>query len=219
MRRFFVRASGPEPPPLVRMLRGGRGGTVRLKLYLSLLWIASGEPHDAQFPARAWAELLDLNDPDTLGARRVKDAVDWLDREGFLKVERQAGRPSILFLLDDAGRRTDYAKPGTVKEVYDRLPAVFWTNGWLAVLSASAIALLLVANDQRPGWFWLSPDVARKLYGMSPDTWLRASRELESHGLISVRRSPVQRDGFGWRRVRKEYKLDMERLKSLVGAV
>src|SRR5688500_12129784 len=39
-RRFVQRKTfGDPPPPMTRMLRGGQGGAVRLKLYLSILWL------------------------------------------------------------------------------------------------------------------------------------------------------------------------------------
>src|SRR4051812_19975859 len=55
-RRMIERLdNNPEPPPLARLLRGGRGGAVRTKLLLSILWVAAGEGHDVRFPARAFA--------------------------------------------------------------------------------------------------------------------------------------------------------------------
>ena len=45
VRRLFVERALPDsPPPLATLLRGGRGGEVRLKLYLSILWFAGGPP-------------------------------------------------------------------------------------------------------------------------------------------------------------------------------
>ncbi|HVF74574.1 MAG TPA: hypothetical protein VM938_05955, partial [Acidimicrobiales bacterium] len=75
---------------MTTMLRGGRGGAVRLKLYLSFLWFAAAPPHDVTYPARAWASLLGLEDPEARGARRIIDAITWLDAHDFVVVE---GRP------------------------------------------------------------------------------------------------------------------------------
>ena len=42
-----------EPTPLARLLRGGRGGSVRLRLYLSFLRLRRPAAR-ATYPARAW---------------------------------------------------------------------------------------------------------------------------------------------------------------------
>src|ERR1700739_718675 len=61
---FIERANHPSDvdPPTASLLRASKGGALRLKLYLALLWQAGGgdERHAARWPARAWAELLDL---------------------------------------------------------------------------------------------------------------------------------------------------------------
>src|SRR3546814_8562857 len=48
-----------DAPPLARLVQGGRGGEVRLKLYLTVSLIAAAAPHtyDRNTPARSWAEL------------------------------------------------------------------------------------------------------------------------------------------------------------------
>src|SRR5688500_8111034 len=86
LRRSFVarREGKVGPPPLALLMRGGRGGEVRLKLLLSLLWVGAKPPHDVTFPSRAWAHLIGLADPDTNGARRIREAIDWLTHHRFL---------------------------------------------------------------------------------------------------------------------------------------
>src|SRR5437764_9984107 len=91
----FVRAEprSSSATPLARMLRGGRGGEVRLKLYLSITLVATHPPYDIKrpIPARAWAEMLALPDFEQLGARRVSDALTWLSAQRFIKLRRHAG--------------------------------------------------------------------------------------------------------------------------------
>jgi hypothetical protein len=88
IRRQYIKSEITDPPPLTRITRAGE---VRLKLHLSLLWLSSGYPHETSFPASAWAELLDLDDPLGRGARRVNEAVGWLESERFIDVERKRG--------------------------------------------------------------------------------------------------------------------------------
>ena len=63
LRRIFIeRADIGMPTPLARMIRGGRGGEVRLKTYMSMLFIAGKSPHDVSYPARAWATRATWSD-------------------------------------------------------------------------------------------------------------------------------------------------------------
>lgn len=218
VRRDFLRSADATPPPLVRLLRGGRGGGVRLKLYLTMLWIAAKEPYDTRFAARGWAELLDLAEPDTNGLRRVSDAIAWLRENAFVTVTTQSGHEPTVFLLDDGGSGAAYKPPGAVGEVYIKVPTAFWANGWIACLSARAVAMLLVLIDQEQlrvaqhrKTVWVAPDVARSIYVLSADTWTRGIQELKYHGIVSVGRQPVN-EVFNPIRSRNTYKLKLARL-------
>lgn len=90
---FVQRAKPADPPPpaiaLLRGATGGRGitgGDVRLRLLLSLLWAARDDP-TLTYPHRSWAELLGLAEPDTAGARRIRNALGWLDHHGLIQLE------------------------------------------------------------------------------------------------------------------------------------
>lgn len=220
LRRAFTRmASGSQESPLARMLKGGRGGEVRLKLYLSLLWISVAEPHDTEYPARAWAELLGLPDLDGLGTRRVQAALAWLDREGFIQLKKSPGRPARAFLLDDDGSRQPYELPHKQGEMYVKVPADLWKNDWWPRLSAPGLAILLVLLDWRPHPdtgkpMWIAPSVKEKQYGLSPDTWTRGVAELSSLGVISVVAKGIAEGRFRWKRRRHTYRLKLDRLKS-----
>jgi len=217
--RAFVRAGGLGHPPLARLLRGGRGGEVRVKLYLSILWIARGDPYDTAFPARAWAELLGIEDAAGRGASRVADAIDWLDEHRFIRAERRPGYPPRLYLLSEDGSGQDYAHPRQRNEYYLKLSTRFWTRGWHAVLSGAAVTILLISLDQvyRPKGrnkesFWLSPRRARELYGISPDTWLKGRTELARHDLLHTGRYIISDDPFAVIRIRNVYYPHLEHL-------
>lgn len=208
---------------MVQMLRGGRGGSVRLKLYLAIIWIAGGggkAPFDTSIPARAWAELLDLPDPERNGARRVTDAIAWLDARTMIQTVPQPGRPGRIILLHESGGGRPYpGHPGTRDDPYIRLPSEFWEYGWAAVLSGTAIAMLLLVLDwggeERPAW--ISPDMAARHYALSEDSRTAGVAELRRHRLITVGRQLVRPD-LGVSRMRNTYAADLDRLREAPGS-
>lgn len=95
-------AGGAATPPLAAMLRGGgRGGQLRVKLYVSLLWLCAAAPYEANLPARAWAALLGLADHETRGVRRIHEAIRDLHDRKLITVRDRGGMPSVLGLLDE----------------------------------------------------------------------------------------------------------------------
>jgi hypothetical protein len=234
LRRIFAeREDVTTPTPLARMIRGGRGGEVRLKTYLSMLFIAGAPPYDVSYPARAWATLLDLPDPDTKGARRVNEAISWLEANQFVTVANNPGRPSRVTLLDESASGSRYEAPG---EVYNRLrkskgeddarrnryikvSPTFWTSGWLTSLTTPAVSMyiiLLCAQTRAEiSEVWFSPDQADKLYSLSSDTRSRGLAELRKAGLIDVRRRALSNDVFDVQRYRNTYRLNLDRLTTV----
>lgn len=234
VRRIFVvsQDSGAGPPPMARMLRGGRGGSVRLKLYLSLLWFAANPPYDVTYPARAWAQLLDLPDPEGSGARRISEALAWLRKNQFVRVEQRLGLPSRVVLLDESGSDAPYAVPGAVwrtltasspegerqRNRYIQLPASFWTNGWLQTLDGAAVAMLMIILAEQPAepsrlrGIWFSPSEATKRYALSPATRTKGVSQLSRAGLVLIDKVAVSDDPFELRRTRNAYRIQTERL-------
>jgi hypothetical protein len=228
-RAFAERPDNAErPTPLARMLRGGRGGSVRLRLYL---WLGAAPPHELTYPARAWAELLDLDDPAGAGARRIADAVRWLEKNEFIEVTTRSGAPNIVRLLDDAGTGEKYETPGMAFNRlrgkkpaaqihrYIQLPPELWTSGWMAVLSPAALAMLIVlrvqvgAKDPDTEEVWVSPEYATKAFLLSEETRTRGVRELQRAGLLIIRRRQlVTTDSFDFRRFRNTYQLRLDQL-------
>ena len=227
-RRFIERPDNtPTSPPLARLLRGGRGGHVRTKLLLTMLWVGANPPHDVTYPARAYAALLGLPKPDTTGARRVLDAIAWLETHQFLTVENRPGHPSRVTLLRELADGQPYSVPGATfnklrgqdpddvtvtQHRYIQLPPTLWTSGWMAVLSGPGLAMLLVLLTELGGRdtereIWFSPGMAKRRYDLSEDTRTAGIRELANAGLVTITRRDTNPDPFAVRRLRNVYRL------------
>lgn len=229
-RAFIARAPGVEAvPPLARVLRSGRGAGVRLKLLLSLLWVAVAPPHDVSLPARTWATLLGLKDPEGAGARQVRSGFSWLASNSFVRVQEVPGQPSVVRLLDESTNNRPYVLPAVAfkkaqkaerdpdRHIYVRLPSAFWTNGWAVRLSGPGTAMLLVLLDARGARtgereLWFSPSVAEARYALSENTRTAGLSELAEAGLVVVHRRAVNPDSLNYRRVRNTYTLLLDNL-------
>jgi hypothetical protein len=219
----FARGSASKPAPLARMIHGGRGGEVRLKLYLSTVLLAGSVHRHPTYGANAifnvsagsWARALALPEPETSGARRVADAQSWLHAARLLDVKRRAGAEPIVRLLSADGTGRKWARPTAP---YIRIPVGLWANHWIWILGPKEIAVLIALLDlqggrgteDRPAPQWLSRE-DRARYGLSEDTWRLASHAMEELGLISTRRVSLSRD-FESQRLRKTYWLHTSRL-------
>lgn len=215
--------------PLAQILRGGRGGEIRLKLELSFLWFAVNPPHDLAYPARVWATLLGLEDPEGRGARRVRQGISALEQASLIEVRTHPGEPSRITLLDEGGFGTAYTLPGDAynrargsgqewRHRYIQLPDTLWTNGWMATLSGAALAMLLVLfaelgqRNAATTDLWFSPSQALKVYGLSEDTRSKGLRELRAAELVTARKRAASRDALDFRRLRNTYRLNLEKL-------
>lgn len=221
----FVRRPADDaslpPPPLAVMLRGGRGGEVRLKLYISMQLIAVRSPFNVTRKAASWAALLSLPDPNVKGARRVNDAVAWLENNRLIRTERRPGGPSEVFLLSQLATGSPYSRPGPGGR-YINLPVAFFENGWIVTLSAPAIAMWLITKEMQggkksPDEVWVPPALARERYDLSDDTRTKGYHELRQHHLLTVGRTR-QGDEWTWDRLRNTYWLDLERLNDSPGS-
>ncbi|MFC4536991.1 hypothetical protein [Sphaerisporangium dianthi] len=214
---------------MARILRGGggRGGATRLKLYLSLLWLARGRDDPVfAYPAQQLATLLGL--PGPAGARRVQDALQWLEKEDFVALDRRPGDATRVHLLDDAGAGRRYQSPGPLakpahkrsakereQHFYVQLEAKFWTEGWVAELSGAAVAMYLAALHEQRGRtdqsIWISPRVGRERYDLSDETRNKGLRELVGHDLLHLERRAVPQTSFSEAyRARNAYRVAAE---------
>jgi hypothetical protein len=227
VRRAFVRNEDPTvKPPLAKLVSsGGRGGAVPLKLYLALIWRCSAERFQTDILARKWALLLGLDQPNTLGARRITKALAVLEGERLVHLERRRGESTIVTLLHESGSGSPYTLPSTAHERADesdkpahryfKVPLALWTQGHVQSMSAAALAMLLVLIEERnldgrPTWW--STERFPRLFALSPTIRSKGTAELEDRGLIRVTKQLVTpatgpAPTFSRDRVRNTYKL------------
>lgn len=209
----FLRDDNGQDPPLARILRGGQGGDVRIKLYLTMTMVAARPPHDIRgVPARAWAQTLGLPDPQGNGARRIGDALDRLKKERLVSLAGGQGSPRDVLLRNPSGNGSRYSWRGAW---YISMPMGYWENGWIYQLTGSGTSMLLALRDMRSNRLptdppWLSTEQKAR-YGFSEATWTRATKELVNHQLLTVRRKPQGKD-FDHTRMRNSYWVHVERL-------
>ena len=230
---FMRRESADDPlPPLVSVLRTRRGADVRLKLYLSYLWLAVADPHDITgVPARYWAQLIGLEDPDNNGARQVRSANAWLEQQHLIGTTPVPGEPTTIVLREESGRDVPYTLPGLAYKTsrkatkprhrYIKIPAGMWLNGWIANLKAPAIAMYLILSESARGndgtQIWHARSVIDKHYGISETVRSHGLSELRDHGIIVTnRRAVISRTSMDKRRARNAHLLYHSTLESPV---
>lgn len=192
-----------------RMLRGGQ---VRLKLFMSLLWMQTdgSKAVPLGYYAQMWARLLGLPDPSGAGARRINEALKWLEDKDFITIQAQSGQANRVTVLNETGDGTPYTPPGraanllrkdpqqAARHFYAQLPADLWTNGYMAALNGAGLAFLLILLDQhgpgdlsKPRPVWFSPRLFKDRYGLSDDTRVKGMNNLRDFGLIVVARQAI----------------------------
>lgn len=228
IRNTFVRSEGEGLPPLaVLASRGGRGGAgLAIKLYIALVWRCSSGDFATQLPARLWARLLDLPSPDSLGSRRVKDALNTLSELRLIRLETVRGTASRVTLLREDGSGKAYSVPSdayrqaSTKEEksqhqYFKVPQALWTSGHLQALSTSALVMLLILLEEirSPDTEqWWSVSEFDRRFRISKDVRAKGTRELVARGLLLVTRmslpaSPSAANLFSPESVRNKYAL------------
>lgn len=234
---FIARDDSTRPrPPLALMLRGGRGGQVRLKLYLSYLWLQTDGRHAVPlaYPSQVWAQLLGLDHPTTTGARRINEAQRWLEKHQFITVRARPGHANEITVLEESGNGAIYTPPGhaanrlrytdqVIDHLYAQIPRELWTQGYLPMLSGPGLAFFLILLDQHafkaPGMpglvpLWFSPKVLEERYALSDDTRTKGMNDLRSLGLVTVSRQPINPGDFDLERIRNAYTLHLDALES-----
>ena len=184
---FLKTADSSEPPALARLLGAGRGGEVRLKLFLTFaLRAASGRPTLAARRPPSLARMLGL--PPRTGPRRVADAMRWLRSNNFILIQPQAGQAGEITLLDGGEPPSDH-KGRDRHGRYVSVPIELWTSGHIVQMKAREIAVLIALLDvtSNPTGEGSLTAYRKSQYGISDDTWTRALKELRRRNLVAYR--------------------------------
>ena len=200
IRNAFVRSENPQVVPPLQKLISARAG-MAVRLYVALIWRSSSAPYTTDFRAYHWAVLLDLDEPETNGARRVKVALNTLARHQLIKLTNRPGKPPVVTLLKEDGSGAEYVVPwegyrdasGGEKdeERYFQLPLELWESGHLQQMSAAALAMLLVISEESRGKAtpqWWSVEKFHNQFRLGKDVRAEGSAELERRRLVQVRR-------------------------------
>lgn len=207
---FHHEVDGVRRYPLARLMSsrstsgGGRGGKTRVELYLSLVWIASGGDHTTERPARFWAGLLGLADPDGAGSRVVRSTWRELQTRGLVRIESGAHEgevPTIRLLREDGSGRPYTIPDGSRGETYRRIPEFAWRRLFAEPeLTGPGLAMYLVAV--RTAYRARSADELtfpaayfRTEYGLSESTRKSGLRNLSDLGVLEPH--PRRLDDFG----------------------
>lgn len=223
-----MRSLDGEKSPLAKIYSGGKSGTVAVKLYLALLWRSSSPPYTTDRAARGWATLLDLDDPEDLGSRRIRAALRTLEKAQLIELEARPGQPPVVTLLDEGGEGVEYELPSTMfvktnrgadsteafsnPNLYFKVPSRLWTEGYLQALSGPGLVMLLILLAERADlkavWFSTTEFPAR--YFISSSTRTKGTKELQQAGLLNIISQPLPQPGgsvFDPRRRRYLYRL------------
>ena len=133
-------------------------------------------------------------------------------------------KPSTATLLSDLGNGADYKLPVGKRskawdvESYIKVPPELWTEGWMARLSSSALAMLLICITELQGQgdseIYFDTDEFANRYQLSDALRRKGLRELERLGLIKHRVGVAQANVFVTRRRRAIYTVLTPALKT-----
>ena len=201
--------------PLAGLLTGsgGRGGRTRLSLLLSLLWVNTAPPHNSTRAARWWAELIDLPEPATKGARTVSTNFHELQRRRFITLTPATdGTPPQVKLLNETGTGEFYQRPYLTNEHYIRIPETLWTTGKIGELDGRALAMFLILTyyQREPTtWTWFSSESFRRRHYLSDNLRTQGLNQLVSMGIAQMKEEypDAARDGQYRTTRRRSYQL------------
>lgn len=201
-------------PPLAQMLQGGGR---QLQTYLTILMRATKAPHEARLSTASLARMLHAGEVTESVRKRIAREIKKLEDPELpmLQVMREHGRVPNIQVLNPDGTGVPW-NVNELQKPYITLPIELWTKGWILALRPRALGMLIIMREltngrkNQPDTAWVDP-IRKQQYGLSPDTWTRATADLERIGLLTVER--VMDEFQGEPRRRNLYTLEMNRLR------
>lgn len=153
---------------------------------------------------RVWARAFDTTKSatGTSASTAVSKIFQKLVDRTLVERHRTGRQRKIRVTLKrEDGKGADYTRPDgkTPSDRFLQLPHAFWFDGWHEKLTLPALAMLLVALREKPG-FELPTEKVPDWYGWSADTAERGLDELVKHGLLAKskfrRKAPLEDLGF-----------------------
>ncbi len=138
-----------------------------------------------------WARTLDLGTTRSAISSVSKLWKRLADRR--LVARSRAGRRVSIIALREDGSGDPHPSTQGRQEPYFRLPFEYWTSEetWYRTLNLAETAMLLIALSLADD-FILPYEMARRWYGVSPDTAERGLQGLQERGLLKVDRAVKQ---------------------------
>ncbi|MTB70925.1 hypothetical protein GGG17_02845 [Arsenicicoccus sp. MKL-02] len=201
-----------EKPPLAQLVSGGGG---RLSTYLTIVMLATKEPHQLKMSSKDLADMLDRHGRQGPGPRRIANEIKTLEELKLLKVERAPGlTPTMTVLTPDGSGESWNARE--LRSPYLALPIGLWQNGWILSLAPRDLAVWIALHEFMSGRkqhtaMWM-PTSRKQSYGLSEATWTRGGKGLVEAGLLEIDR--VTTSYAGEVRRRNLYALKMEPVTS-----
>lgn len=206
IRLGYVGTSSEVRTPMSRVIQGSRGareGVVRLRIHLSLLWLADDRGRAPALKLWEWATLIGLDDPLGTGSSRVREALAWLVEEHLVVPQLQS-----LRLRDERWNGVEYRDPQSAmvafKAEHDRYPVghayftvspALWTEGHITRMSARALAAYLILlhrraynrskHNSRSQGVRLPRHLYQEIYTVTPETAKAGFAELAGLGLLT----------------------------------
>lgn len=182
-----------------------------LKAYLMILAAtSSGSGADGwstTHPIRVWARAFGMTETaeESSATNAVSKALTKLEARQLITRHRRGLQRHIqVGLLREDATGDAYTRPDgkTLLDRFLRLDHAFWLEGWSEKLSLPAVAMLLVALSEKPG-FSLPAERVPQWYGWSADTTERGLAELYAANLLHKvprrRLEPLSPSGYGIR--------------------
>lgn len=199
-RGLFVQlpsGSPSRPSSLGHLVNRRKHRAILLYLLLVTLWPALSK-RTQPFTGKVWARLLSTDTTTGMSwtASEVSDAWKDLESAGLITRQRRGRYLWVEPRREDG--QADYTTPGGVKgdlyEAYFVLPGELWLDEVFAALTLPELAVLLIVlnatSDKKE--VWLTGDRAPEWYGISPETFRRGTKGLETRNLLERRPETIQ---------------------------